>query len=83
MTPDEKRAIAAKLRTLNFGNKDNSKAWAWRLRDIELNHGGLMPFDPRHPMPVEKRLMTPAQRESWRSALEHELKALARQEAAA
>jgi hypothetical protein len=42
------------------------KAWARRLRDIELNGGGLLPSGDR---------MTKAQRESWREALANETEA--------
>ncbi len=42
------------------------KAWAKRLRDIELNNGGWLPNGTK---------MTRAQREMWRTALESEIEA--------
>ena len=49
-----------------------AKAWAWRLREIELHHNGLMPFDPAKPIPEDKRRMTQAQQLMWRQALRGE-----------
>ncbi len=42
------------------------KAWAKRLQDIELNHGGRLPNGTK---------TTRAQREMWRTALESEIEA--------
>lgn len=59
--PSEKPspAVAARLASVGHVAVD-PKAWARRLRDIEINRGGELP---------NGRMMTLAQRDSWRQAL--------------
>lgn len=59
--PSEKPPPAVAARLASVGNVvGDPKAWARRLRDIELNRGGELP---------NGRMMTLAQRDSWRQAL--------------
>jgi hypothetical protein len=48
-------------------------AWAWRLRDRELNHGGEL---------ESGRMMTQYHRDAWRIALKHGKYALSRDQQA-
>jgi hypothetical protein len=59
MTVD-RRAIAQKLKSLDFGQPQNPKAWAYALRERELHHGGVL---------LNGKRMTEAQRTMWRAAL--------------
>lgn len=62
--PVEPQSEAVRARVAAVGQvAGDPKAWAKRLRDIELNHGGYMPNGLK---------MTRAAREMWRTALESE-----------
>jgi hypothetical protein len=55
--------VAARIATIAQAACNDPRAWASRLRDIELNRGGELPSG---------QIMTRAQREMWRTALRME-----------
>lgn len=69
MTPARQQQIDGLEAAMAESMAKPAKAWAWRLREIELHHGGLLPFDPAKPIPEDKRQMTQAQQLMWRQAL--------------
>jgi hypothetical protein len=65
--PADPERVAELVQTAKVQPQRDPRAWARRLRDIELNRAGVLPSGDR---------MTRAQREIWREALRAETEAV-------